>query len=388
MILKYKSILFLVIAFAMAGMFVSCSDDDAVGEPRIDYVRVTTPESSDSLLVAAYQGSTIAIMGQNLQGAREIWFNDQKGALSPTMITNTTIITQVPNTIPEEVNHKLVLVFGDGSTLEHNFEVAVNEPVVSRLVNEYALPGETVLIRGNYFYEPVTVTFSGGVAAEVLSVNDDNTIIEVVVPEGAERGPVTVASNFGETESGFWYMDNRNIIASFDVPMVTNERGVWHGPAYIVASDPVIPNINGKFIRINQQLGAWAWFEMYVGEGSGDIGQETRNIPADAIANPDDYVLKFEVNTLAPLTGANIRMYMGADMPGERNDISYNWTPNLHTQGQWETVSIPFNEFLQANNNFGYSDTGYDVSFHFSGPNPVNANFGLDNIRVVPVAAE
>ena len=65
-------IVLFVMAFAVTGTFTSCSKDDDGGEPKINYVRVTNPNSSDSLLVGAGQGKLIAIMGENLGGAIEI----------------------------------------------------------------------------------------------------------------------------------------------------------------------------------------------------------------------------------------------------------------------------------------------------------------------------
>ena len=367
-------------AFVLAGIVTSCSEDDLPndGKPMIKYIRVTDPEASDSLLVTAGQGKMIAIMGENLQDARELWINDRKAPLIPTFITNTTIITKVPSLIPSEITNVMKIVFANGDVLLHDFIVDIGEPVISRMVSEYVNSGEVATIRGDFFYEPLTVTFTGGVTGEIVSLEDD--LIEVTVPEGAEPGPITVTTNFGETVSDFWFRDNRNIIAGFEE---TDFSGWWHGKDYIVSSDPQIPAINNKFLRIDKELAEWGWFEMWVGNG-GTILEATKNIPAEAISNPKNYSMKFEINTLEPLTGAEVRMYMGPDMGGERGSIYYTWKPNIDTKRQWETVSIPFEEFVKANTTLKYDPNGYQVSFHFSGPLAVNAKFGLDNIRVVP----
>ncbi|MHA6247456.1 glycan-binding surface protein [Pontibacter sp. CAU 1760] len=382
---NYKSLLFLFIAFAMTGIFAGCSEDEDLpnnGKPTVSYIRVTRPDASDSLVAKAGQGNMVAIMGQNLGKARELWFNDQQAVLTPTFITNTTIISRVPTNIPNNITNQMKIIFANGDSLLHDFVVDISEPVITRMQSEYVNTGEVATISGNFFYEPVKVTFTGGVEGEVVTLEDN--LIEVRVPEGAQPGPITVTTNFGETESDFWFRDNRNIIASFDGGLA----GLWHGPDYIKASDADISNINGKFIRIKRDLGAWAWFEMYVGTSTSDAAKETKNIPAAALANPGDYELKFEINTLAPLTGAEIKMYMGANMPDERGSTNYTWKPNVDTKGKWETVSIPFENFYTANKSFAYNPNGYGVSFHFSGPLAVKANFALDNMRVVPKKAE
>src|SRR5687768_5416079 len=111
----YKSIFILVVAVALAVVYTSCSEDDLPnnGEPRINYIRITDPASSDSLLVAGYQDNLIVIVGDNLQATREIWSNDQPGPLVGTFITSTTVFTVIPADIPLVVTNKIKLVFGN-----------------------------------------------------------------------------------------------------------------------------------------------------------------------------------------------------------------------------------------------------------------------------------
>ena len=93
----YQLIKFFAIAICIAGVFSACKKDDAPnnGEPRIRYVRITNPVSADSLLVGAYQGNLVAIVGENLEKAVQIWFNDQKAVLTPTYITDKSILVFV-----------------------------------------------------------------------------------------------------------------------------------------------------------------------------------------------------------------------------------------------------------------------------------------------------
>lgn len=377
---SYKYSLFLLSALVLGGILISCSDDDAAngGQPSISYIRITDPASSDSLVVSAGQGQMIAIIGENLKGAREMWINDREAVLSPTFITNNSIITRVPSQIPGEITNEMKIIFANGNSLVYDFTVDISEPLIAYMESEYVNTGDIAVINGNYFYEPVTVTFTGGATGEIVLVEDEQ--LHVLVPDGAQPGPVTITTNFGETESDFWFRDNRNLIASFDA----TTSGMWHGPNYIAASDEIIPTVNGKFIRMKRDLGAWGWFELWVGPAESDVALELKNIPADAFANPGNYDLKFEINTLKPLTGAAIHMYIGPDMAGKRSDVNYNWQPNIHTEGRWQTVTIPWVDVYNANQQFAYNPNGYGVSIHFSGPSPVTGDFALDNMRVVP----
>jgi hypothetical protein len=376
-----KFSLFLFAALPALGIIWSCSEDD-IATPMVQYVRVTDPASSDSLLAKAGQGQMIAIMGKNLGDARQLWFNDQRATLNPSFITNTSIITRVPAQIPAEINNKMKIIFGDGKSLEYDFSVDISEPAISYMRSEYVNTGETAVIQGNYFYQPLKVVFTGGVEGTLVSVTD--TKLEVTVPAGAQPGPITITSNFGSTESDFWFRDNRNIIASFD----GTTSGLWWGPTFIVSSDTKIPNVSGKFLRMQKDLGSWAWYEIYVGPSNSDVALELKKIPQEAFINPAAYSLKFEINTLKSLAGANIHMYIGPDMAGQRNDVNYNWQPNINTNGQWETVTIPWEPVYVANKKFPYNPAGYGISVHFSGASAVTGDFALDNMRVVPNTIE
>jgi hypothetical protein len=373
---------FLFIAMAMVGILTSCTESEDA--PVISYIRITNPASSDSLLAAAGQGQMIAIIGQNLQRTNQVWFNDQRAALTSTFVTSTSIIVRVPSQIPETITNELKLIFSNGESLIYDFTVDISEPLVARMKSEYVNIGETATFYGDYFYEPLVVTFSGDVEAEIVFVDDQE--LRVKVPAGAQAGPVTIASNFGTTESDFWFLDGRNIIANFEGPFVNY---VWRGNDFVVAADPDIPNINGKFVRVNKgQLGAWPYLEVYGGPTGGDISAVTLNIPEEALLNPGAYSLKLEINTLESISGATMRLYLGgADNSAfgdARNNIYYIWQPNLDTGGEWETVSIPWADVYAANQSFPYNSSGYGMYIYFHGPNAAMYNFAFDNIRVVP----
>src|SRR5829696_3487801 len=308
-----KSILIFILALPLINTFTSCKKDNLpnYGEPRITYVRVTNPASSDSLLIGAAQGKLVAIMGENLGGAVEMWFNDQKASLNPTYITNTSILVSVPSQIPLSIDNKLKINFKDGKTLLYDFKVQISKPLLSSMVSEYVNAGDVAIIRGDYFYKPVTVTFTGGVVGELVSVKDQE--IQVRVPARAQPGQITVKTNFGETKSNFWFRDNRNIFISSDP-----YEGWWNS-TYVVSSpgpgDP--PKINGNYIRYKKFTAAWSWNELAGGPASA-MPNHSKRIPDAAILKPDDYNLKFEINTIKPYNASTIRI--NAALSAEDND--------------------------------------------------------------------
>lgn len=375
----YQSVLLLMMAFSIASFYSSCTKDDSkiksTGDPRVSYVRITDPLSGDSLLAGAGQGSLVAIVGENLQDANEIWFNDQKAVLTPTYITNTTILVSVPTEVPKEITNKLKIIFASGKIVEHDFKLEISEPLITGMNSEYVQKGDLATIKGSFFYEPLTVAFTGGVTGEIESLEDD--VIQVRVPEGALPGQITVKTNFGETKSDFWFRDNRNIFLSSD-PFTG-----WWNAAYVVtapgAEDPAA--INGNYIRVKKVVGAWAWTEV-AGGAADAMGPISKNIPDEAILKPENYNLKFEVNTKKPYNSNQIKINVG--LLAQNND-AYKWNPPIDTKGQWQTIVIPFDEVTKS---YGapltVSPTGYWTRLMFHGPGELDADISFDNFRVVP----
>src|SRR5450759_505018 len=142
----YKSIFLFTMAIAIAGFYTSCSKNNEDGVPRISYVRVTNPLASDSLLAGASQGSLLAIIGENLQNARQIWFNDQKASLTSTYITSKSILVSVPSMVPTVVNNILKIIFSNGDSLKYDFKVEIHEPTITSMDCEYVLEGKVATI--------------------------------------------------------------------------------------------------------------------------------------------------------------------------------------------------------------------------------------------------
>jgi hypothetical protein len=314
-------------------------------------------------------------MGKNLGSAVQIWFNDQMASLNPTYITNTTILVNVPTVIPKSINNTLKLYFSNGDSLLHNFQVQISKPTVSNMLSEFVNVGDVATIRGDFFYSPLSVTFTGGVQGELVAVTDK--IIQVRVPAGAQPGPVTVKTNFGETKSNFWFRDNRNVFLDSD------PYEGWWNQSYVVTSpgpgDPIA--ISGNYIRVKKAIGAWTWNEIAGGPATA-MPVHSKNIPDAAILKPEDYNLKFEVNTMKPYTASIVRINVG--LSAEDNN-AYLWNPPYDTKGQWNTVVIPFEEVVASYKvKPTVNPAGYWTRILIQGPGDLDADISFDNFRVVP----
>lgn len=352
----------LIVPYILGGLILSScnNNDDAVngGEPVIHYIRVTDPAKSDSLLAAGRLANLIAIVGDNLGGTKEIWFNDQPAILNPAYITNKSILVNIPNKAPVDLTNQMKLVFGNGDVLVHDFRVAIPAPEVVAMSNEYARIGDIVTLEGNYYFEPISVTFPGGAVAEVVSV--DQTTMEIIVPEGAEPGPISVVSNFGTTESRFHYRDQRNILLNYDD---LTAAGSWR-PGVIASED----GIDGKYLKLGSNeltLNAneriedpytsqfWGWTRW----GADEPRQLFEGFP-------DDKVLKFEARVI-DWYGSNLQIAWGpysnannAEAWGNLNGRGL-WHPwkeddkNFSTNGEWITVTLPLKEMVYRHEQSG-----------------------------------
>jgi len=373
-VLKISFLLLTVVG--AVGFISSCKKDHSNAVPSISYVRVTNPNSSDSLLIGAGQGAMIAIVGNNLQDVVQIWFNDQQALLTPSYINSTSIIVRVPSQIPSKVTDTMKLIFSDGYVLNYKFKVQISKPVVNSMLCEFVNTGDVATIFGNYFYAPLTVTFTGGAVAEIVSVKDQQ--IDFKVPAGAQPGSITVKTNFGQAVSDFMFRDPRPKVIDADPA-----EGWWG--TYLVTSpgagDP--PKISGNYYRFKKQVKAWVWDQPEVAGGPYDaMPNHSKNVPAAAIQKPEDYNLKFEVFTVKPYTKNRVIINVG--LTAEDND-NYNWAPPFDSKGKWNTVTIPFEDVVRSyKNKPTVSANGYWSRILIFGGDDFDADIAFDNLRVVP----
>lgn len=390
-LIQYGSVLALLAVVIGLG---ACKKDDDTnasdGPPAVHYVRSTDPGKSDSLLVGSFMGSLIAIVGENLGGTRELWFNDQQAVLNPTYITDKTILVNVPSTVPSTVTDKMRFVFADGSEYSYDFKVNVPAPLINSVKCEYVPDGGTVVLEGDFFFEP-KVIFPGDVQGEVTLV--EKTHLEVTVPSGAGSGPITVQTNFGKVKSKFHFRDDRNVLLDYD----TKKHETWTAP--IGNSDPAGCSGGYAFFK-NSANGAWQWaneltMQYWAPRGRG-------NVPV-AVGSKDDLVLKFECNV--PVEWRDVRMEIffgpyaedhGRDKPETAMARWQPWTAGAFKTDGWITVSIPLTEFKYGKDDPADDPNGTKSITNLSsltnvvmmlfgpaaGPNPVHIAF--DNVRIVP----
>ena len=146
----------------------SCEDqpdkyETTSGTPTIYYARLSDVAAKDSLVEGAYMGTYVTLIGENLRSVTKMYFNDQEAVLNSSLITDNTLIVQVPNNLSDNPTDKIYMVNTDNDTTTYDFKTLVPNPVVSSMDNESAVAGDTVTLKGdyllNYATSPLKVTF-------------------------------------------------------------------------------------------------------------------------------------------------------------------------------------------------------------------------------------
>ena len=436
---------FFVAALAMMGCFMTACEDQpdkyeiADGVPTLKYVRSPLPEEADSLLVGAYLGNTVCLVGDNLRSIYELYFNDQKATLNTSYMTDHTVLVDIPKNIPEEVTNKIYMITKSGEKVDFDFSVMVPAPVVSSMSCEYAPAGSEAVLYGDYFVDdpnvPLTISMPGDITVEGEQITSiTKTAVKFIVPEGAMQGNIRVKSIYGTGQSVFQYKDTRNILFDWDGKYegALAAGNSWNGDnekkGQILTS---VPSVDGKYMVMGPATlsgGQWQtpgeylmmyWPDPNAAEGCVPL----YNLPQFKEMLEDykieELALKFEVYipTSNPWMAEGMQIRFTSldevSMSNQTQDYIWNddesheegkaprgvWVPweetgSYDTNNQWVTVTLKMSEFNKLVSGLA-SDTEFTQD-RFAGLSIFLRGGGvdgkecepiicIDNIRVVPV---
>ena len=436
---------FFVAALAMMGCLMTACEDQpdkyeiADGVPTLKYVRSPLPEEADSLLVGAYLGNTVCLVGDNLRSIYELYFNDQKATLNTSYMTDHTVLVDIPKNIPEEVTNKIYMVTKSGEKVDFDFSVMVPAPVVSSMSCEYAPAGSEAVLYGDYFVDdpnvPLTISMPGDITVEGEQITSiTKTAVKFIVPEGAVQGNIRVKSIYGTGQSVFQYKDTRNILFDWDGKYegALAAGNSWNGDnekkGQILTS---VPPVDGKYMVMGPATlsgGQWQtpgeYLMMYWPDPNATEGcVPLYNLPQFKKMLEDykieELALKFEVYvpTSNPWMAEGMQIRFTSldevSMSNQTQDYIWNddesheegkaprgvWVPweetgSYDTNNQWVTVTLKMSEFNKLVSGLA-SDTEFTQD-RFAGLSIFLRGGGvdgkecepiicIDNIRVVPV---
>ena len=421
-------------AMVLAASLSSCDRADypdrfrlTEDKPTVSFVRYT---SQDVFIEQAYMDEVLCIVGDNLTSVREVWFNDQKALLNTSYITKNTMVVSVPALLPTVNTDKMYLVWGSQKdTVSHPFRVLPPAPAVNSMSNEWAKPGETVTIKGNYFVEdagnPIVVSFSG-VEVPHSDIAVSMTELTFPVPAGAPAGRVTVTTYSGSGRSKFQYLDDRNVLFDWDGSRGGFAMGYgWRDGSKVLhhPGDDSFDAIDGNYIVFTSDLQGDAgadWLEdpmsfNYWPDAVGSAHPPLSSLPTFA-SYIDKYgvgglVLKFEYlipasnpwqcqamqlmfssDELVTINTATNAYFSDATFP---RGIWRPWesTGSYDTAGKWTTATFPLTSFIythEGKDSGSVIDKSYLTGLAFfvwhGGVNGSDCTplIAIDNIRVVP----
>ena len=399
---------------------------ETTGLPTIDFIRYA---NKDVIINQANMEEIICIVGDNLTSVHDLYFNDQPAILNPSYMTAKTLVVAVPKDMPVEQTDKIYLYNRAGDVVTYDFKVLPPAPKIFGMSNEWALPGETVTIRGNFLFPPLTVEFPGATPVELTAGNGSE--ISFAVPEDAQPGFIKVTTPSGTAQSVFQYKDSRNMLFDWDGTYGFAQgygwrAGVVNGSYQMrrAPGDDAFDALDGNYIVFSHEfgsLGDWAEDEMSFDYWPGAEG--SANPPLYSLPTFAQFIEKYGVAGLAlkfevlipssnPWTGVPMLLMFSDEASVSESNMNnsyfsdndfprYYWAPwatngSYDTADKWVTVSFPLTDFNKTaggdvcgttfDKNFlhGLAFFAWDNGTPNSGT-PGSPVIAIDNIRVVPI---
>lgn len=239
-IFKNKPLLLIAMVCIVASITFSCKTDELVtAAPVIEFIRITDPLKSDSLVTKAAPGAMIVIQGKNFDKLKSVTFNGYPAGVNPAYCTSTNIIVRIPKLAPVKAlsgNPNMleqVIVETENGVAIHNFKLLAKAPFLSVKGFEYVIldpvtgnptpvkVGQTVTVNGGNFLDidsivfetfpnlnavdPMERTAGGNFHVQNWTVSSDTAQIVFQVPQGAQYdGNLWVYCAAGKVGGGFF----------------------------------------------------------------------------------------------------------------------------------------------------------------------------------------
>lgn len=327
----------------------------------------------------------IIITGTNLDVVTSVIFSGG----SPVAVSGseTEIIVKVPTGTKSGL---FTLVTTNKSTVVSNTELTIlasNVPIITKIPSSVK-PGEILVIEGEKLDLFTDVIFPGGVYATTFGQKTP-TRLEVLVPLNTKPGAGTitfVTVDNETTESPKITITAADPVQDWNLVFFdfngNGNKDSWWGSVSL-ENKPELSLNGSSYGRINGTYSGWS--DLFWRNSS-------NNFPGATIgSNVNDYVLKFDVNVLEPITGGNIKFRLQS---GD-GDYWWAWGPAappaagiaevVKVTNGWITVTIPLSDFkdgwgwgTNSPSNLGQTDMTFGLVFD-NGDSKVN--ICVDNVR-------
>lgn len=373
---------------------------DTSSAPVITGVRNYAATPGDSTLQSLVPGQWVVLLGHNLKGATQVYFNGVLTSYNSALFSDTSAPVQVPAVIPfpsvpsDQLN-TIRYVTPNGATT-FTFNIVAPSPTITRISNENANAGDSVRVYGLNFFFIKSISFAGSAVSKWKEA-DDGTSVGFVVPALTHSAPLVITTQSGTASTVFNVNDeNTGMLCNFD-----NVNTYSWGATSTSNSNSLYAGNRGYYAIMNNN-------PLNANDGSWWNGGRSINtngvqwVPVDSLnVPPADYALKLEINVSADWDGGSIFVlkdynsgYMGRYEPWKAADGN---TFKFTTTG-WQTVTIPLSMFLTKDGTgtapstltdlLGSSGSGSMNVWLLNKAGAVTAtgfNAAFDNIRVVKI---
>lgn len=270
----------------------------------------------------------------------------------------------------------LVANNGDEVTSAQALNILASTSAVITSMPASAKPGELINIVGENLGEITEVIFPVDISATMFGIKT-NELIQVIIPTNVKTGLGVlklITINGEEITSPPINIQGVDPVADPTLVFFNFDGlNAWWGDTGGPENDPSLTLDGSNYYRVNKDCNGWTGFFWRNG---GD------NFPGAVIgANVANYVLKFDVNVIDPITGGEFAWRL----KGSSGDFWYRWKPwetqGSYTTGGWITVTINLTDFYDGATQLSDLSTinsDFGVAFN-AGVSLVNAT--IDNVR-------
>jgi hypothetical protein len=239
-----------------------------------------------------------------------------------------------------------------------------------------ARPGDMIDIVGVNLDEVTQVVFPIDIPATMFGIKTE-TLIQVVVPENAKTGNgviklITATGEIIETP----VINITGVDPVADPTLVFfnfDDLTYWWNDTGNAQNDPGLSLDGSGYYYVDHDCNGWTGFFWRNGQN---------NFPGATIGtNVSQYVLKFDINVLEPITGGEFAWRL----KGSSGDFWYYWKPwqdtGSYATNGWVTVTIPLTSFYAGTTQISDLSTiteDFGVAFN-NGASHVKA--AMDNVR-------
>lgn len=384
---------------AVTFMLLQACENDEVNSPVITGIINYAPSPDDTVLQSLTPGQWVVVTGHNLQDALQISFNGISASFNSGLFSDTYAVVQVPSVIPfpsipaEKLNTIQYITSHGAATFE--FNIVAPAPIITRISNENASPGDSVYIYGTNLFLLTKISFAGvPITSYTSSVN--GTSVGFVLPELSQSGPVVVANQSGGDSTVYNVNDVTGVLCDFDdINTMSWGTGTNNSSADFPGNKGYYAVLKNSILSGGDEVW-WNW-ERSINTNA------VQWVPVSSLNEPvGNYAFKFEISVPDAWKGTSIVIlkdytwtYVAPYEPWkDANGDTFSYSTN-----GWLTVTIPLSEFRKDKGTglavtsltdlLGSTGNGsvniYTINTSASSPTATGLTAAIDNIRVVKI---